>query len=132
MTEPIAETRPAEDAAPVDETINNSVAEEAEAEAEAEADVEEDEAVVAEADLEVEEGDDIKSKKVTLADLSAKGTALYAHKKYEAAADIFAERVDMRVHELASVVDDVLDELGHRSAIWTLHWRLLGHRRTAR
>ncbi|PTB69966.1 hypothetical protein BBK36DRAFT_1084317, partial [Trichoderma citrinoviride] len=34
--------------------------------------------------------DDIKSKKVTLADLSAKGTALYAQKKYEAAADIFS------------------------------------------
>jgi HAT1-interacting factor 1 len=34
--------------------------------------------------------DDIKSKKVTLADLSAKGTALYAHKKYEDAADVFS------------------------------------------
>ncbi|KFA73267.1 hypothetical protein S40288_08620 [Stachybotrys chartarum IBT 40288] len=34
--------------------------------------------------------EDIKSKKVTLADLSAKGTALYAHKKYEDAADVFS------------------------------------------
>ncbi|KAF4595298.1 histone H1-binding protein [Ophiocordyceps camponoti-floridani] len=36
------------------------------------------------------DGDDIKSKRVTLADLSAKGTALYAQKSYEAAADIFS------------------------------------------
>lgn len=35
--------------------------------------------------------EDIKSKKVTLADLSAKGTALYAHKKYEEAAEFFSE-----------------------------------------
>ncbi|PHH85804.1 hypothetical protein CDD83_11143 [Cordyceps sp. RAO-2017] len=34
--------------------------------------------------------DDVKSKRVTLADLSAKGTALYAHKKYEDACDIFS------------------------------------------
>jgi HAT1-interacting factor 1 len=37
---------------------------------------------------EVEE--DIKSKKVTLADLSAKGTALYAQKKYEDATEVFS------------------------------------------
>ncbi|KAL7914624.1 hypothetical protein GGI35DRAFT_466548 [Trichoderma velutinum] len=91
MTEPIAETRPVEEAAPaeetaVDETIKNSTAEEVEAEAEAETDT----PAVAPADLESEVDDDIKSKKVTLADLSAKGTALYAHKKYEAAADIFS------------------------------------------
>lgn len=35
--------------------------------------------------------EDIKSKKVTLADLSAKGTALYAHKNFEEAAEIFSE-----------------------------------------
>lgn len=35
--------------------------------------------------------EDIKSQKVTLADLSAKGTALYAHKSYEDAAEIFSE-----------------------------------------
>ncbi|KAK0386721.1 hypothetical protein NLU13_6556 [Sarocladium strictum] len=35
--------------------------------------------------------EDIKSRKVTLADLSAKGTALYAHKSYEEAAEIFSE-----------------------------------------
>lgn len=34
--------------------------------------------------------EDIKSKKVTLADLSAKGTALYAHKSYEEAAEVFS------------------------------------------
>jgi HAT1-interacting factor 1 len=34
--------------------------------------------------------EDIKSRKVTLADLSAKGTALYAHKRYEEAADILS------------------------------------------
>ncbi|KAL6799164.1 hypothetical protein GGI42DRAFT_69727 [Trichoderma sp. SZMC 28013] len=101
MTEPIAETRPVEEAAPaeettVDETIKTSAAEEADVEAEAEAETkadvetETDTPAVAQADLESEVDDDIKSKKVTLADLSAKGTALYAHKKYEAAADIFS------------------------------------------
>ncbi|KAL7954328.1 hypothetical protein V8C34DRAFT_27372 [Trichoderma compactum] len=101
MTEPIAETRPIEEAAPaeeatVDETIKSSAAGEADVEAEAEAEAkadgetETDAAAVAPADLESEVDDDIKSKKVTLADLSAKGTALYAHKKYEAAADIFS------------------------------------------
>ena len=35
--------------------------------------------------------EDINSKKVTLADLSAKGTALYAHKSYEEAVEIFSE-----------------------------------------
>lgn len=34
--------------------------------------------------------DDLKSKKVHLADLSAKGTALYAHKNYEEAAEVFS------------------------------------------
>lgn len=34
--------------------------------------------------------DDIKSKKVSLADLSAKGTALYAHRNYEEAAEVFS------------------------------------------
>lgn len=93
MTEPIAETRPVEEAAPaeettVDETIKTSAAEDAEEKAEVETGTET--PAVATADLELEEDDDIKSKKVTLADLSAKGTALYAHKKYEAAADIFS------------------------------------------
>ncbi|KAL6806039.1 hypothetical protein J3E68DRAFT_32918 [Trichoderma sp. SZMC 28012] len=93
MTEPIAETRPVEEAAPaeettVDETIKTSTAEEAEENAEVETGTET--PAVATADLEIDPDDDIKSKKVTLADLSAKGTALYAHKKYEAAADIFS------------------------------------------
>ena len=35
--------------------------------------------------------DDPYSKKVTLADLSAKGTALYAHQNYEAATDVFSK-----------------------------------------
>ncbi|KAL6878546.1 hypothetical protein J3F83DRAFT_722981 [Trichoderma novae-zelandiae] len=86
MAEPIAETRPVEESAPAEEpvadkTVKDSVAEEAEANADEEA------APVPEAD---EFDDDIKSKKVTLADLSAKGTALYAQRKYEAAADIFS------------------------------------------
>lgn len=34
--------------------------------------------------------DDIKSKKISLADLSAKGTALYAYKNYEEAAEVFS------------------------------------------
>lgn len=95
MTEPIAETRPVEEAAPteettVDETIKTSTAEEAETEAKADVETGTETPAVATADLEIDPDDDIKSKKVTLADLSAKGTALYAHKKYEAAADIFS------------------------------------------
>ncbi|KAL7919822.1 hypothetical protein ACQKWADRAFT_300161 [Trichoderma austrokoningii] len=91
MAEPVAETRPADEAAPVaeaivEETGKTDVAGEIEAETEAN----EDAAPPAEAELESEVDDDIKSKKVTLADLSAKGTALYAHKKYEGAADIFS------------------------------------------
>lgn len=91
MAEPVAETRPVDEAAPVseaiaEETSNTEVAGEVEAEAEENDDA----AAPAEADLESEVDDDIKSKKVTLADLSAKGTALYAHKKYEGAADIFS------------------------------------------
>ncbi|KAF4121023.1 HAT1-interacting factor 1 [Geosmithia morbida] len=38
-----------------------------------------------------EEEEEIKSKRVTLADLSAKGTTLYAHKNYEEAAEVFSE-----------------------------------------
>lgn len=41
-------------------------------------------------DPDEEPEEDIKSRKVTLADLSAKGTALYAHKKYEEAADVLS------------------------------------------
>lgn len=41
-------------------------------------------------DAALNEDDDDKSKRVTLADLSAKGTALYAHKNYEEAAEIFS------------------------------------------
>ncbi|KAL7813720.1 hypothetical protein V8C26DRAFT_404636 [Trichoderma gracile] len=93
MAEPTAETRPVEEeTAPAvekpaaDETIEDAAPEEVEANAEEED--EEAAAPVPEADDEVD--DDIKSKRVTLADLSAKGTALYAQKKYEAAADIFS------------------------------------------
>ncbi|PNP38290.1 hypothetical protein TGAMA5MH_09863 [Trichoderma gamsii] len=91
MAEPVAETRPVDEAAPVseaiaEETSNTEVAGGVEAEAEENDDA----AAPAEAELESEVDDDIKSKKVTLADLSAKGTALYAHKKYEGAADIFS------------------------------------------
>ncbi|TFB04250.1 NASP-related protein sim3 [Trichoderma ghanense] len=92
MAEPIAETRPVEEetapaveAPAADEPIEDVTVEEAEANA----DEEEAEAALV---LEVDDGvdDDIKSKKVTLADLSAKGTRLYAQKKFEAAADIFS------------------------------------------
>jgi len=40
--------------------------------------------------------DDIKSKKVTLADICAKGTALYAHKNYEEAANLYGRAADMQ------------------------------------
>ncbi|KAK1253829.1 hypothetical protein MKX07_001906 [Trichoderma sp. CBMAI-0711] len=97
MAEPIAETRPLEEeAAPAvekpaaEETIEDAAPEEAEANADGEEKDEEEAAVPVPEAGEDEVDDDIKSKKVTLADLSAKGTALYAQKKYEAAADIFS------------------------------------------
>jgi hypothetical protein len=40
--------------------------------------------------------EDAKSKKVTLADLSAKGTRLYGNKQYEEAADIFARAAELQ------------------------------------
>ncbi|RFU73251.1 histone h1-binding [Trichoderma arundinaceum] len=99
MAEPIAETRPVEETI-TDETSKTPVAEEAaaaeagveaaEAAVETAAEAEAEATAAADAELESEVDDDIKSKKVTLADLSAKGTALYAHKKYEGAADIFS------------------------------------------
>lgn len=91
MAEPVAETRPADEAAPVSEAIAEETSKtDVAGEIEAETEANDDAAAPAEAELESEVDDDIKSKKVTLADLSAKGTALYAHKKYESAADIFS------------------------------------------
>ncbi|KAM0512445.1 hypothetical protein ACHAPE_008895 [Trichoderma viride] len=91
MAEPVAETRPADEAAPVSEAIAEETSKtDVAGEVEAETEANDDAAAPAEAELESEVDDDIKSKKVTLADLSAKGTALYAHKKYEGAADIFS------------------------------------------
>lgn len=91
MAEPVAETRPAEEAASVLEAIANETSKtDVSGEVEAEAEADNDAAAPGEAELESEVDDDIKSKKVTLADLSAKGTALYAHKRYEGAADIFS------------------------------------------
>ena len=40
--------------------------------------------------------EDVKSKRVTLADLSAKGTALYAQKKYEEASELFSEASNLQ------------------------------------
>jgi len=41
--------------------------------------------------------EEIKSVKVTLADLCAKGTSQYARKNYEAAADLYAQASEMQV-----------------------------------
>jgi len=41
--------------------------------------------------------EEIKSVKVTLADLCAKGTSNYARKNYEAATDFFAQASEMQV-----------------------------------
>ncbi|CAI4212244.1 unnamed protein product [Parascedosporium putredinis] len=43
-----------------------------------------------------EEEEELKSNKVTLADLSAKGTALYVKKKYEESAECFATAAEMQ------------------------------------
>lgn len=45
---------------------------------------------VAAADTIISDEQDDKTRRVTLADLSAKGTALYAHKNYEEAAEVFS------------------------------------------
>lgn len=42
------------------------------------------------------EEEDINSKKVTLADLSAKGSTLYAHKSYEEACEVFSEASNLQ------------------------------------
>jgi HAT1-interacting factor 1 len=47
-------------------------------------------------EMEDEPEEDINSKKVTLADLCAKGAALYAHKNYEAAAEIYAKAAEQQ------------------------------------
>lgn len=46
--------------------------------------------------LELDPEEASKSLKVSLADLSAKATALYAHKKYEEAAEVFAQAAEMQ------------------------------------
>jgi hypothetical protein len=45
---------------------------------------------------EEEPEEDVKSKKVTLADLCAKGAALYSHKNYEEAAECYAEAAEQQ------------------------------------
>lgn len=67
MTESTKETRPVDEIAPVHDEVGTAQDE-----------------TVASADT------DINSKRVTLADLSAKGTTLYAHKKYEDATEVFS------------------------------------------
>lgn len=59
--------------------------------------------------------EDIKSKKVTLADLTAKGTALYAHKQYEEAAEVFSRASDLQAEvngELAPENAEILFHYG--------------------
>ncbi|OAA53007.1 histone H1-binding protein [Cordyceps fumosorosea ARSEF 2679] len=59
--------------------------------------------------------EDEKSKKVTLADLSAKGSALYAHKNYEAAAEVFSRASNLQAElngELAPENAEILFHYG--------------------
>lgn len=59
--------------------------------------------------------EDDKSKKVTLADLSAKGSALYAHKNYEEAAEIFSRASNLQAElngELAPENAEILFHYG--------------------
>ncbi|KAM3519949.1 hypothetical protein MY4038_009619 [Beauveria bassiana] len=59
--------------------------------------------------------EDEKSKKVTLADLSAKGSALYAHKNYEEAAEVFSRASNLQAElngELAPENADILFHYG--------------------
>jgi len=66
------------------------------------------------ADTETIEEDD-KSKKVTLADLTAKGTALYAHKQYEDAAEVFSRASNLQAElngELAPGNAEILFHYG--------------------
>ncbi len=66
------------------------------------------------ADAEAPE-EDIKSKRVTLADLTAKGSALYAHKQYEDAAEVFSRASDLQAEvngELAAENAEILFHYG--------------------
>ncbi|ATY65515.1 histone H1-binding [Cordyceps militaris] len=59
--------------------------------------------------------EDEKSKKVTLADLSAKGSALYAHKHYEEAAEVFSRASNLQADlngELAPENAEILFHYG--------------------
>lgn len=59
--------------------------------------------------------EDEKSKRVTLADLSAKGSALYAHKNYEEAAEIFSRASNLQAElngELAPENSEILFHYG--------------------
>ncbi|KAJ6782672.1 hypothetical protein PWT90_00225 [Aphanocladium album] len=59
--------------------------------------------------------EDEKSKKVTLADLSAKGSALYAHKNYDEAAEIFSRASNLQASlngELAPENAEILFHYG--------------------
>ena len=66
------------------------------------------------ADIETFEEDE-KSKKVTLADLAAKGTAFYAHKQYEDAAEVFSRASNLQAElngELAPENAEILFHYG--------------------
>ncbi|KAK5987406.1 hypothetical protein PT974_11533 [Cladobotryum mycophilum] len=105
MAEPTTDTRPVEET-PIEETaVEETPIEETPKVDEPKVDeTEVDETKVEESNVKEDEvetpadepEEDIKSKKVTLADLSAKGTALYAHKKYEEATDIFSRASDLQ------------------------------------
>lgn len=106
MSDVTEQTRPAEEPAPVDGTATEAVAVEAPVDAPA---------ADAPATEEAEVVEDEKSKKVTLADLSAKGSALYAHKNYEEAAEIFSRASNLQAElngELAPENAEILFHYG--------------------
>lgn len=72
------------------------------------------ETVPTEPDNDSGEGEeDIKSKKVTLADLAAKGATLYAHKNYEEAAEVFARASELQAELNGETAPDNADVLFH-------------------
>ncbi|KHN96145.1 histone H1-binding protein [Metarhizium album ARSEF 1941] len=72
MSESVAETRPADEGTSTPAVTEGTPA------------------VTEDAATPISRDEDPKSRRVSLADLSAKGTALYAHKQYEDAAEIFS------------------------------------------
>lgn len=120
MSEVTDQTRPAEEPAAPAPAVEAAAAAPAAPEAAVEAPAADAPAADGEAEApatEEEEApeEDEKSKRVTLADMSAKGSAMYAHKNYEEAAEIFSRASNLQAElngELAPENAEILFHYG--------------------